>query len=153
MLLASMQQAEATRAEPVFAVLAQKFRSFLLSMWAILQTTKRHEINTFECVHFYFLYPCSPHLREIGTSCLAVISLEYFVASRQWTFFFELPFKDDRHDRDHTYCTKTKKSHILKQTCSWKLQVYLSICDLLMNTRPTLAIQIFCVGKKNADGK
>ena len=43
MLLASMQQGEATRAEPVFVVPAQKLRSFLLSTWAILQTTKWHE--------------------------------------------------------------------------------------------------------------
>ena len=35
-----MQQAEATRAERIFAVPAQKLRSFLLSIRAIFQTTK-----------------------------------------------------------------------------------------------------------------
>ena len=29
----------------------------------------------------------------------------------------------------------TKKSHILKQTCSFQLQVYLSTCDLLVDIR------------------
>ena len=28
----------------------------------------------------------------------------------------------------------TKMSHILKQICSWKLQVFLSMCDLLVDT-------------------
>ena len=35
-----MQEAEATRAERVFAAPVQKLRSFLLSIRAILQTTK-----------------------------------------------------------------------------------------------------------------
>ena len=35
-----MQEAEATRAERVFAAPTQKLRSFLLSIRAILQTTK-----------------------------------------------------------------------------------------------------------------
>ena len=39
MRLVSMQQAEATRVEPVFAAVAHKFRSFLLSIRATLQTT------------------------------------------------------------------------------------------------------------------
>ena len=60
-----MQQVEATSAEPDFVVTSQKFRSFLLSIGAILQTTKLHKIGTLECVHFYFLYPCSAHLHEI----------------------------------------------------------------------------------------
>ena len=89
MLLASMQQAEATRDEPVFVAPAQKLRSFLLSIWAILQTTKWHRINTLECIHFYFLYPSSAHLYEIGTSCLMIVlNLEYFATSRQRPFFF-----------------------------------------------------------------
>ena len=92
MLLASMQQAEATRAEPVFVAPAQKLRSFLSSTWAILQTTKWHEIDTLEYVHFYFVYPCSAHLYEIrpawSMSCLIMLDLEYFVVSRQWPFFF-----------------------------------------------------------------
>ena len=88
MLLASMQQAEATIAESVFVSPAQKLKSFLLSIWARLQTTKWHEINTLQCIHFYFLYPCSAYLHEIGTSCLIVLDLEYFVAPRQWPFFF-----------------------------------------------------------------
>ena len=29
----------------------------------------------------------------------------------------------------------TKRSHILKQTCSWKLQVCLSMCDPLVDSR------------------
>ena len=65
-----MQQAEATRAEPVFVASARKFRSFLLSIWATLQTTPNDmklEINTLECVHFYFLYLSSAHLHEMGT--------------------------------------------------------------------------------------
>ena len=45
MLLASIEQAEATRAEPVFVAPAQKHGSFLLRIWGILQTTKWHEIN------------------------------------------------------------------------------------------------------------
>ena len=81
-LLASMQQAEATRVEAIFVTPAQKLRSFLFSIWAILQTTKWHEINTLECVHFYFLYPCSAYLHEISTSCVIVLDLKYIVASR-----------------------------------------------------------------------
>ena len=91
MRLVSMQQAEATRVEPVFAAVAHKFRSFLLSIRATLQTTPNDmklQIDTLECVHFYFLYPCSAHLLETGTSWLIVLNLEYFVAFRQWPFFF-----------------------------------------------------------------
>ena len=88
MFLASMQQAETARAKPIFFELARKFRSFLSSIWAILQTTKWHEINTLECVHFYVLYPCSTHLHEIGTRCLIMLDLKHFVAFRQWPFFF-----------------------------------------------------------------
>ena len=51
-----MQQAEAARAEIVFVALTQKFRSFLLRIWAILQNTKWHKISTPECVDFYFPY-------------------------------------------------------------------------------------------------
>ena len=29
-----------------------------------------------------------------------------------------------------------KRSYILKQTCSWKLQVCLDICDVLVDTDP-----------------
>ena len=29
----------------------------------------------------------------------------------------------------------TKRSHVLKKTCSWKLQVCLSMCDLFVTTR------------------
>ena len=29
----------------------------------------------------------------------------------------------------------TKRSHILKQTCNWKMQVCLSMCELLMDTK------------------
>ena len=51
-----MQPAEATEANLVFVAPAQKFRSFLLSFWATLQTTHdmKLQINTHECVHFYF---------------------------------------------------------------------------------------------------
>ena len=93
MLLASMQQDEATRAEPVFVATVQKRRSFLLSIWAVLHTTKWHEINTLECVHIYFLCPCSVHLHEIGSSCLIVLNLEYFVTSRQRYFLFNFFLK------------------------------------------------------------
>ena len=72
-----MQQAEVA---PV-----QKLRSSSLSIWAI-QTSKWYEINTLEWVHFYFIYPYYAHLQEIGTT--DVLDLEYFVASRQWAFFF-----------------------------------------------------------------
>ena len=60
---------------------------FLITIWAILQTNKWHEINTVECVYFYFLYPCTAHLHEIGASCFTVLNLEYFAASRRWIFF------------------------------------------------------------------
>ena len=88
MLLASSQQPEATIAEPVSVAPAQNLRSFLLSIWAILQGIKWHKINTLECIHFYILYPCSAHLHEIGNSCLIMLDLDYFVASRQWPSFF-----------------------------------------------------------------
>ena len=80
-------EAEATRTEPIFVAPAQRFTSFLSSIWAILQATKWHKINTLESVHFYFLYPSSPHLPDTVRSCLIVLDLEYFVASRQWPFF------------------------------------------------------------------
>ena len=32
------------------------------------------------------------------------------------------------------YLMSTKRSHIIKQTCSWKLQVCLSMCDLSVDT-------------------
>ena len=67
---------------------AQKLRSLLLSIWAILQTTKWHKINTLEYVHLYFVYPCSSQLHEISMSSLIVLDFEYFVASRKWPFFF-----------------------------------------------------------------
>ena len=86
MLLVSMQQAEATRAEPVFVAPAQKCTSFLLSIWTILQTIKWLKINTFSCVHFYSLYPCSAHLHEISASGLIVLDLEYFVAGANYHF-------------------------------------------------------------------
>ena len=37
----------------------------------------------------------------------------------------------------------TKRSYILKQTCSFKLQVYLSIYDLLLDTKGYLPSQVF----------
>ena len=126
MLLVSIQQAETTKAEPVFVVTAQKFRTFLLSIWATLQTTPNDmklEINTLECVHFYFLYPCSAHLHEIGTSCLIVLDLEYFLASRQWPFLFWLPSKEDRHGRDDIYCTKTNIHYFLWESINTVLSV------------------------------
>ena len=83
-----MHQPEATRAEPIFVAPAQKLRPFLLSIEAILQPTRWHEIKTLECVQFYFLYPRFAYLDEIGTSCLIVLNLEYFVVSRQRPFFF-----------------------------------------------------------------
>ena len=33
------------------------------------------------------------------------------------------------------YLVSTKSSHILKETCSWELQVYLRMCDLLVDTK------------------
>ena len=96
-----------------FCCTSSDLRSFLLGIWGILQTTKWQEINTFEWVHFYFLYPRSAHLHETGTGSLIVINLEYFVASRQWPFFFQLPSKDDRYGRNHTYNTKTNVCYFL----------------------------------------
>ena len=107
-----MQQTEATRAN-LTCCTSPDLRSFLLGIWGILQTTKWHEINTFEWVHFYFLYPWSAHLHETGTGSLIVINLEYFVASRQWPFFFQLPSKDDRYGRDHIYNAKTNVCYFL----------------------------------------
>ena len=107
-----MQQTEATRANLICCT-SPDLRSFLLGIWGILQTTKWHEINTFEWVHFYFLYPWSAHLHETGTGSLIVINLEYFVASRQWPFFFQLPSKDDRYGRDHIYNAKTNVCYFL----------------------------------------
>ena len=82
-----MRQAEAAKAEPVFVAQAQKLRSFLLTIWAIFQSTKLNEISTLECVHYYFFCLCSAHLHEIGMSCLLGLYLEYFDATRQWPFF------------------------------------------------------------------
>ena len=126
MLLVSIQQAETTKAEPVFVVTAQKFRTFLLSIWATLQTTPNDmklEINTLECIRFYFLYPCSAHLHETGASCLIVLDLEYFLASRQWPFLFWLPSKEDRHGRDDIYCTKTNIYYFLWESINTALSV------------------------------
>ena len=123
MLLASMQQAEATKAEPVFVAPPQKLISFLLSFWAILETTKWCKIKTLECIYFYSLYPCSPRLHEIGTSCLIVLDSECFVASRQWPFFFLLPLKDDRQGRDHMYCMKTNMCHFFWESINTALSV------------------------------
>ena len=84
---------------------------------------KWHEFNTLECIHFYFLYPCSAHLHEIGTSCLIVLDLEYFLASRQWPFLFWLPSKEDRHGRDDIYCTKTNIHYFLWESINTVLSV------------------------------
>ena len=85
-----MQQVEATKVEPVYVAPAQKFRSFLLSIWTTIQTTPNDiklEINILECFLFYFLYLCSAYVPEVVTICLIVLDLEYFVASRQRHFF------------------------------------------------------------------
>ena len=44
----------------------------------------------------------------------------------------------------------TKRSHILKQTCSWKLQVCLSTCDLFVTTRvnPEIVLYGLCAFRK-----
>ena len=87
-------QAEATRAEPDFVAPAKWFRSFLLSIWATLQTTPNDmklEINRLECVHFYFLYLfCTSTWNGYG--CLIVLDLEYFVFSGHWPLFFLASF-------------------------------------------------------------
>ena len=41
---------------------AQKLWSLLLSIWAIVQSTKLHKINTLEYMYFYFLYLCVQHI-------------------------------------------------------------------------------------------
>ena len=123
MILASIYQATAIRAEPVFVAPAQKLRSFLLSIWAILQTSTWHKINILKCIYFYFFYTCSVYLQKIGTSCLILLNLEYFVASRQWLFFFQLPSKDDRHVRNHTYCIKTNICYFLWESINIVLSV------------------------------
>ena len=79
MLLASMQQDEATWVQPVFVTSAWKLRSFLLVVWAILQTTKWHEIKTLECVQFCFVYLCSAYIHKIGTSCLIVLPFSFLL--------------------------------------------------------------------------
>ena len=76
------------KAESVFVAPAQKRRSSVYSIWDILQTTKWHKINTLECVHFFFVYPCSARLHDLGLRLLIVLDLKYFVAPRQRTFFF-----------------------------------------------------------------
>ena len=44
------------------------------------------------------------------------------------------PNNRDLH-RDWMILVNMLNQHVLKQTCSFQLQVYLSVCDLLVDTR------------------
>ena len=66
---------------------------FLIKCLRYSSTTTWHEINTLECFHSYFLYPCSAHLHEIDTSCLIVLDLKYFSASMLLTPSFTFLLK------------------------------------------------------------
>ena len=72
---------------------------------------------------FWLPSPCSAHEHEINTNCFIVFDLEYFVASRQWTFLLQFLFKDDRQGSDHTCCTKSNMCYFFWDSTNTMLSV------------------------------
>ena len=73
-----------------------------------------------------FIFSLSEHYLTFSNSTLTLKCVQVVLCNAPWCVFF------------------TKRSHILKQTWSWRLQVCLSLCDVSVDNSYNIYQKVFC---------